>query len=129
MQFPQPNNNNTIFHQDTLIDGELNFLQTSPPQITYTCFDLIVIGGVSVVQRSLTTRLGILLEDIIKPHHHLHQNFNQPFRIEMSKHERSYGLSIILQQTSQLPTNGLIFTPVRTPYTPLKSNWQAKMYY
>lgn len=43
-----------------------------------------------------------------------------PFTIQMQKQERSYGLGIIATQCRQdnIPLDGLVFTPVRSPYTP-----------
>jgi hypothetical protein len=129
MNFPHPNNINS-FHSDTLIDGEVNIIESvSGPVVVFTAFDLVIIDGVSIAQRSLSTRLGILQQDIIKPLHQSivsHPHWHQPFKIEMTRHERSYGLGIIMQQYPKL--TGLIFTPVRTPYTPQRNSTPTKLY-
>jgi hypothetical protein len=70
-----------------------------------------------------------LQQDIVKPLHQSqisHPHWPQPFRLEMTRHERSYGLNIIMQQFPNL--KGLIFTPVRTPYTSQRSVVPAKLY-
>lgn len=130
MHFPQPTSINE-FHTDTLIDGEVNINEGS---VTFTAFDLIVIGGVSIAQRSMSTRLGILKQDILQPHRQsiiTNPHWHQPFkfigltRIEMTRHERSYGLGIILELPN---TTGLVFSPVRTPYTAPRSSLPAKLY-
>jgi ATP-dependent DNA ligase len=74
-----------MFHSDTLIDGEVIITENSggEPIVTFIAFDLIVIGGVSVAQRSFSTRLGILQQDVIKPLHQsifTHPHWHQPFK-------------------------------------------------
>lgn len=43
-----------------------------------------------------------------------------PFIVEMKRLERSYGMANVFADTYKLkhPTDGLIFTPVKLPYTP-----------
>ncbi|KAJ3268921.1 Dcp1p-Dcp2p decapping enzyme complex alpha subunit [Terramyces sp. JEL0728] len=100
MLFPIPNNSQ-LFHNDTLIDGEINAEETEE---------------------------GILQQDIIKPHHILLPNIQkQAFKVDMKKQERSYGLHIILQ--NQKTPKGLIFTPVRVPYVPQRNPNNPKLFY
>ena len=100
-------------HFDTIIDGEF-IIETN----TFMCFDLICIDGVKMVERSASTRLGILLEDIIKlitpP---------TPFKLEMHKYERSYGLELFLKQDCK----ELVFTPIKKPYT-IRPNSDLKLF-
>ena len=100
-------------HFDTVIDGEID-VETN----TFMCFDLICIDGVRMVERSASTRLGILLEDVLKL---IIQPL--PFKIEMSRYERSYGLEILLKQD----IHRLVFTPVRAHYTPKRTNSACKL--
>lgn len=133
MTFPLPTSAN-FSHTDTLIDGELNYIQAAPdqpPSFTYTAFDLVAIGGVSVAQRSLSTRLGILQQDIIKPRNlsvAINPNHPQPFRIEMAHHERSYAVKTTAPQIMAQRGTGLIFTPVRSKYVPNKSTAVTKIF-
>ncbi|KAJ3318737.1 Dcp1p-Dcp2p decapping enzyme complex alpha subunit [Boothiomyces sp. JEL0866] len=105
MFFPIPNNNQ-LFHNDTLIDGEINAEEMEE--------------GVNIA--------NILQQDIIKPHHLLLPNLQkQAFKIDMKKQERSYGLHIILQ--NQKTPKGLVFTPVRVPYVPQRNPNNPKLFY
>jgi hypothetical protein len=108
---------------------------------------LIIIGGVSITQRSLTTRLGVtdtLKVDLATRYNKTTSSINgckskrdtilqvlyTLTRIEMARHERSYGLKIILGTQNSItnsPITGLVFTPVRTPYTPQRSFLPAKL--
>ncbi|KAJ2995269.1 hypothetical protein HDV02_000924 [Globomyces sp. JEL0801] len=92
-------------------------------------FDLIAIDGVSIAQRSFSTRIGILLQDILQPHLELAKTLSNnipPFKFEMKKHERSYGFPSILLNQPDL--RGLVFTPVKAPYS-LQSTLPAKLFY
>jgi hypothetical protein len=53
MTFPGKNH---TFHVDTIIDGEL-YIEKQ----LFLAFDLIVIDGVSIVERSVSTRLGVFM--------------------------------------------------------------------
>ncbi|KAI8923065.1 mRNA capping enzyme, catalytic domain-containing protein [Entophlyctis helioformis] len=136
MTFPQtvnsPNN-----HNGTLIDGEIVLYPASadkPAQRVFVAFDLLAVNGVSVTQRSLNTRLGIVQQDIILPHKsHLQKHPellpNLPFKIDLREQQKSYGLGLVLSQMSarKSPSIGLIFTPVRAPYTPGKNPKPIKL--
>ncbi|KAI8893769.1 hypothetical protein BC833DRAFT_268991 [Globomyces pollinis-pini] len=129
MLFPLPSNLNH-FHNDTLIDGEIIIHQSvNGPSFTFMAFDLIAIDGVSIAQRSFSTRIGILLQDILQPHLELAKTLSNnipPFKFEMKKHERSYGFPSILLNQPDL--RGLVFTPVKAPYS-LQSTLPAKLFY
>ena len=101
-------------HFDTVIDGEIDVDNNS-----YMCFDLICIDGVRMVERSTSTRLGILLEDIIRM-----ITQPMPFKIEMNRYERSYGLDKILSQDC----HELVFTPIKAAYTPKHTRLACKLY-
>ncbi|EGF79427.1 hypothetical protein BATDEDRAFT_89511 [Batrachochytrium dendrobatidis JAM81] len=127
IHFPHGNNHQAFLH-DTIMDGEMVLLQNQPAdksQFKFVARDLISISGINVTLRSLSTRVGILQQDIIKPHHQFLQKFPElaaktPFAVEICRHERSYGLGIILGNISRdkLPSTGLLFTPVRAAYSP-----------
>ncbi|KAJ1330747.1 hypothetical protein BSLG_009199 [Batrachochytrium salamandrivorans] len=130
MCFPQANNIQAFLH-DTIMDGEMIRVQS---QSRFIAHDLISFNGTSVTLRSLNTRLGILQQDIIKPHKQYLQRFpdllaNVPFSVGIRKHERSYGLGIILSNISRerLPSTGLIFTPVRASYIPGEDTQESKL--
>lgn len=107
-------NNPTNFHHETLVDGEIvQFSDTEAlaGKLKFVAFDLLAINGVSMMQRSLSTRLGILHQDVIKPF--LPQSSPQII-CSMRKMERSYGL----QKFTSSPHKGLIFTAVKSGYVP-----------
>nr|KAJ3419436.1 Dcp1p-Dcp2p decapping enzyme complex alpha subunit [Polyrhizophydium stewartii] len=135
IRFPQPNNL-LAFHNDTVLDGELVTTQTGPDafQRIFFVFDLLAINGVCYTQRSFSSRLGLLQQDVIRPHKQLLQKSPEllakmPFTIELRKHERAYGLGLTLDRIAaqRSPSTGVIFTPVRAPYTPGKSSKPVKL--
>ncbi|KAJ3077524.1 Dcp1p-Dcp2p decapping enzyme complex alpha subunit, partial [Quaeritorhiza haematococci] len=125
LYFPLPNNPSK-FHNETLLDGELIIdVEGDQRHLRYLVFDLIVVNGNSIAQRSFSTRLGILQQDVIKPHKHFmakHPELReqQPFQLEMKKQERSYGVNLVFADIPKLKhaNDGLIFTPVKLPYFP-----------
>ncbi|KAJ3048706.1 Dcp1p-Dcp2p decapping enzyme complex alpha subunit, partial [Rhizophlyctis rosea] len=114
------------FHNETLIDGELVVDKDGDKRtLRYLAFDLMAANGVALTQRSYSTRLGILQQDVIKQYEHYYAHHpdlqrNVPFRIELKKQQRSYGMKLVLAEVPHLKhgNDGLIFTPVRTPYAP-----------
>ncbi|CAG8449536.1 12003_t:CDS:10 [Ambispora leptoticha] len=77
-----------------------------------------------ITQRSLSTRLGMLRQDVIDPLQTALKNDpalakKQPLTVELKEMERSYRLPKILQQLPLLKhaNDGLIFTPVNLPYS------------
>ncbi|KAI8980867.1 mRNA capping enzyme, catalytic domain-containing protein, partial [Pilobolus umbonatus] len=112
--------------KDTLMDGEL-VLDIEPHKKTwrYLVFDLMVINGSTVIQRSFSTRLGMLQQDIIQPFNasmknQLDNTKLPPFTIELKKMERSYGLHLVFDQIPKLnhKSDGIVWTPVKYPYKP-----------
>ncbi|CEJ01130.1 Putative mRNA capping enzyme, catalytic domain-containing protein (Fragment) [Rhizopus microsporus] len=110
--------------KDTLMDGEL-ILDIDDKKKTwrYLIFDLMVVNGLSIVQRSFNTRLGMLQQDVIQPLNmglrNLAETDRPPFSVELKKMERSYGLHLVFDQIPKLKhkTDGIIWTPVKYPYT------------
>ncbi|RCH91664.1 Dcp1p-Dcp2p decapping enzyme complex alpha subunit [Rhizopus azygosporus] len=110
--------------KDTLMDGEL-VLDVDDKKKTwrYLIFDLMVVNGLSIVQRSFNTRLGMLQQDVIQPLNmglrNLAETDRPPFSVELKKMERSYGLHLVFDQIPKLKhkTDGIIWTPVKYPYT------------
>ncbi|KAG9306081.1 hypothetical protein G9A89_015985 [Geosiphon pyriformis] len=114
----------TKCHHETLMDGELVVdLEGDKKSLRFLVFDLMVINGNVVTQRSLSTRLGMFRQDVIEPlETALAKNpelaMKQPFSVELKEMERSYGLPKVFQQIPYLKhaNDGLVFTPVKMPY-------------
>ncbi|KAI9480373.1 MAG: mRNA capping enzyme, catalytic domain-containing protein [Benjaminiella poitrasii] len=111
--------------KDTIMDGEL-VLDTDVNKKTwrYLIFDLMVINGSPIIQRSFNTRLGMLQQDVIQPFETRMKSISDPekippFTIELKKMERSYGLHVVFDQIPKLKhkSDGIIWTPVKYPYT------------
>ncbi|KAG1168626.1 hypothetical protein G6F70_009028 [Rhizopus microsporus] len=110
--------------KDTLMDGELVLdIDDKKKTWRYLIFDLMVVNGLSIVQRSFNTRLGMLQQDVIQPLNmglrNLTETDRPPFSVELKKMERSYGLHLVFDQIPKLKhkTDGIIWTPVKYPYT------------
>ncbi|KAI8335846.1 mRNA capping enzyme, catalytic domain-containing protein [Chlamydoabsidia padenii] len=112
--------------KDTLMDGEIVMDHGENGNKTYRflIFDLMASNGMSIIQRSFNTRLGMLQQDVIQSYKHnlRTQSDPPPFTIELKKMERSYGLRLVFEQISKLRHNsdGIIWTPVKCPYVPGK---------
>ncbi|KAL1914485.1 uncharacterized protein VTP21DRAFT_8868 [Calcarisporiella thermophila] len=114
------------YQNDTLVDGELVLdVQNEKRMTRFLVFDLMVINGVNVTQRSFSTRLGMVQQDVIQPlHSALKKNpeiaQKQAFSVDLKRMERSYGLKLVFDQIRHLKhgNDGLIFTPVKRPYQP-----------
>ncbi|KAJ1984585.1 hypothetical protein H4R34_000557 [Dimargaris verticillata] len=112
--------------RETLIDGTLvEENDKDKARMRFLAFDVIAINSVIVTHRSYNSRLGMLNHDVLKPYfetlkrdHALARK--QPFRIEIKRVERSYGVKLIFQGMTALrhKSDGLVFTPVRQPYAP-----------
>ncbi|PKK70276.1 mRNA capping enzyme, alpha subunit [Rhizophagus irregularis] len=107
------------FHHETLIDGELVNDTESDGEITLKLltFDLLVIDRKNLMNRPLTSRLGYLKENIIKPYKNMLLKRpelvqTQPFIIDLKQMEFSYGLDKVLDSIPNLrhSSDGLIFT-------------------
>ncbi|KAJ2962054.1 hypothetical protein NQZ79_g2762 [Umbelopsis isabellina] len=81
----------TEYHNETLMDGEL----------------------VMDIDEN-----KMLQQEVIQPFHAA--KISAPFKVELKKMERSYGLGVVFDQMTRLKhaSDGVIFTPVKLPYTP-----------
>ncbi|KAJ1972579.1 hypothetical protein H4R35_004595 [Dimargaris xerosporica] len=112
--------------RETLIDGTLvEENDGDKARMRFLAFDVIAINSVIVTHRSYNSRLGMLNQDVLKPYSEILKRDHalarkQPFRIEIKRVERSYGVKLIFQGMTALrhKSDGLIFTPVRQPYAP-----------
>ncbi|ORX89499.1 hypothetical protein K493DRAFT_340608 [Basidiobolus meristosporus CBS 931.73] len=105
------------FQHETLLDGELVIEKSGDQKLyRYLICDLIVLNKVLVAHKSFNNRLGMLNQEVILPFNRMISNDpskRPPFKLELKKMERSYGLKVVLEHKN----NGLLFTPVRSPYT------------
>ncbi|KAI9289283.1 hypothetical protein BC943DRAFT_333658 [Umbelopsis sp. AD052] len=60
----------------------------------------------------------MLQQEVIQPLHNSPKK-GAPFKVELKKMERSYGLALVFDQMTRLKhaSDGVIFTPVKLPYT------------
>ncbi|KAF9956573.1 Dcp1p-Dcp2p decapping enzyme complex alpha subunit [Mortierella alpina] len=111
------------YQNETLLDGEMVLDQDGAKKtLRFLVFDLMVLNGTVVTQRSYSTRLGMMDQDILgvqasKPSDVISK---EPFTIERKTMQRSYGLNIILSGSKKHKHGGegLIFVPVKQPYVP-----------
>ncbi|KAL3234824.1 mRNA-capping enzyme subunit alpha [Nakaseomyces bracarensis] len=110
----------------TLIDGEL-VIQTNPmtklQELRYLMFDCLAINGRALVQSPTSSRLAHLGKEFFKPYYDLRSLYPDkcatfPFKLSMKHMDFSYSLVKVANSLDKLPhmSDGLIFTPVRTPY-------------
>ena len=93
-------------------------------RLTVVCLDLLAINGVCVAKRSLSTRIGLLRDDIVTPFkRHLKHNpeiaNSLYFTIQTVRYERSYGFSAILNSivtAANQPCRGLLFRKMKSHY-------------
>ncbi|KAF9431082.1 Dcp1p-Dcp2p decapping enzyme complex alpha subunit [Podila epigama] len=108
---------------ETLLDGEM-IVETdgSKKTLRFLVFDLMVLNGTVVTQRSYSTRLGMMDQDILAVQSGKTQEVKskEPFTIERKTMQRSYGLNVILSGSKRHKHGGegLIFVPVKRPYVP-----------
>ncbi|KAF9982950.1 Dcp1p-Dcp2p decapping enzyme complex alpha subunit, partial [Mortierella antarctica] len=115
--------NPSKYQNETLLDGEMILDQDGAKKtLRFLVFDLTVLNGTVVTQRSYSTRLGMMDQDILgvqasKPSDVISK---EPFTIERKTMQRSYGLNIILSGSKKHKHGGegLIFVPVKQPYVP-----------
>ncbi|GJJ73607.1 hypothetical protein EMPS_05965 [Entomortierella parvispora] len=113
----------TKCHIDTILDGELvSEGDGSKKTLRFLVFDLMVLNGLSVTQRSYSTRLGMMDQDIlgVQAAKLSEVKAKEPFTIERKTMQRSYGLNIILAGSKRHKHGGegLIFAPVKQAYIP-----------
>jgi len=109
------------YHNETLMDGELvlDVDEQKNKTLRFLIFDLMIVNTQSVTQRTFSSRLGMLQQEVIQPFN-LSPKKSAPFKVELKKMERSYGLGLVLDQITRLKhaSDGVIFSPVKLPYTP-----------
>jgi mRNA guanylyltransferase len=125
IHFPIPNDE-TGFHTDTLIDGELVFdtLPNGGKQPKYLVFDCMVLDGNSLMNRTLDKRIAYFKERVFDPYKLLLKKYPQelPFQhfiVELKQMQFSYAVEKMFKQIlPALPhgNDGLIFTCRTTDY-------------
>ncbi|KAF9961208.1 Dcp1p-Dcp2p decapping enzyme complex alpha subunit, partial [Mortierella alpina] len=115
--------NPTKYQNETLLDGEMVLDQDGAKKtLRFLVFDLMVLNGTVVTQRSYSTRLGMMDQDIlgVQANKPSDVKSKEPFTIERKTMQRSYGLNIILSGSKKHKHGGegLIFVPVKQPYVP-----------
>ncbi|KAG0027676.1 Dcp1p-Dcp2p decapping enzyme complex alpha subunit [Podila clonocystis] len=111
------------YQNETLLDGEMILESDSTKKtLRFLVFDLMVLNGTVVTQRSYSTRLGMMDQDILAVQSNKAHDIKskEPFTIERKTMQRSYGLNIILSGSKRHKHGGegLIFVPVKRPYVP-----------
>ncbi|EIM90002.1 mRNA capping enzyme [Stereum hirsutum FP-91666 SS1] len=113
----------TIVDAELVIDTDPRTKQTT---LRMLCFDCIVADGQNVMDRNLEKRYGRLREHFYKPYSkmmsdHPHMRASQPFDIRVKEINLSYHLEKVFDvdiPKLQHGNDGLIYTPVTTPYVP-----------
>ncbi|KAG0273757.1 Dcp1p-Dcp2p decapping enzyme complex alpha subunit [Linnemannia exigua] len=113
--------NTSKYQNDTLLDGEMvTGHDGHKTTLRFLVFDLMILNGVDVTQRSYSSRLGMLDQEILGAHASKSSDIKakEPFTIERKTMERSYGMNIILSgsRKQKQGAEGLIFVPVKQPY-------------
>ncbi|KAF9939283.1 Dcp1p-Dcp2p decapping enzyme complex alpha subunit [Modicella reniformis] len=118
--------NPTKYQNETLLDGEM-VVESDGNKKTFRflVFDLIALNGTVVTQRSYSTRLGMMDQDVLAVQAAKTSEIKakEPFTIERKTMQRSYGLNLILSASKRHKHGGegLIFVPVKQPYVPSSS--------
>ncbi|KAI7816535.1 mRNA capping enzyme, catalytic domain-containing protein [Gamsiella multidivaricata] len=115
--------NPTKYQNETLLDGEMVVENDgSKKTLRFLVFDLMALNGAVVTQRSYSTRLGMMDQDVIAVQTSKANEVKakEPFTIERKIMQRSYGLNVILAGSKRHKHGGegLIFAPVKQPYVP-----------
>lgn len=126
LHFPIPGDDVTLFHVDTIIDGEL-VIDTLPDHTTqakYLIFDCLMLDGQSLMNRTLDKRIAYLKERLFDPYDKLCKDFPDevqyfPFLVELKKMQLGYAAEFMFRQV--LPNlahgnDGLIYTCRGTEY-------------
>jgi mRNA guanylyltransferase len=118
----------TLFHQDTLVDGELvmDNLGGGQLQPKFLVFDCLVLDGKDLMERTLDKRLAYFKAGVFEPYRTLFRKYPQEeqfqaFKLEMKDMQFSYGIEMMFREV--LPNlkhgnDGLIFTCRNTQYQP-----------
>ncbi|CAG8482418.1 20195_t:CDS:10 [Rhizophagus irregularis] len=98
-------------HNETMVDGEV-IIDTDNNK-RYLIFDLMVLNGITLIERPYNKRLGMLKADVLEPlNAELEKNMgmktNLPLKFAIKPMELSYGL--------KCGNDGLVFVPVNHPY-------------
>ncbi|KAF9123313.1 Dcp1p-Dcp2p decapping enzyme complex alpha subunit [Mortierella sp. 14UC] len=109
------------YQNETLLDGEMVAEHDGhKTTLRFLVFDLMILNGADVTQRSYSSRLGMLDQDILGVHASKPSDVKakEPFTIERKTMQRSYGMNIILSgsRKQKQGAEGLIFVPVKQPY-------------
>ncbi|KAI8327067.1 mRNA capping enzyme, catalytic domain-containing protein [Choanephora cucurbitarum] len=122
--FPTRGGRENEYLKETLMDGELVLdIDVNKKTWRYLIFDLMVVNGSTILQRSFNTRLGMLQQDVIQPFKASIRTVDStklpPFTVELKKMERAYGLHLVFDQLPKLKhkSDGIIWTPVKYGYT------------
>ena len=126
VHFPLPGPDESSFHTDTLVDGELvnDREPNGSMQLKYLVFDCLVLDGNSLMHRTLDKRLAYFRDKVFNPYVVLYKKYpveagNRPFIVDFKSMELSYGLAKLFKEVlPKLPhgNDGLIFTCRNTPY-------------
>jgi mRNA guanylyltransferase len=114
------------FHTNTITDGELvwDVLDSGEREPRFLIFDCLVNDGVSLMDKTLDKRLGLVQANIFDPYNTLFKKYPeerqyQAFFLEMKPFQLAYGIEMMFKEI--LPklkhgNDGLIFTCRNTPY-------------
>ncbi|KAI0128697.1 mRNA capping enzyme, catalytic domain-containing protein [Xylariales sp. AK1849] len=116
----------TMFHKDTLLDGELvmDTLPDGRQEPVYLVFDCLVMAGQKLVTRPLQKRLGYFQLNVMAPYKKLFEKYPaerafQPLILSFKDMQSAYHVDMIFGHV--IPNlkhgnDGLIFTCTKTPY-------------
>ncbi|KAL6059021.1 mRNA guanylyltransferase [Balamuthia mandrillaris] len=109
----------------TLIDGELvcDVVEGNKQVLTFLMYDIVAWMGVNVAKRDLPDRLKIIQNDVLGPRKEdkSHDYSKEPFKLRLKDFFEIKYLPYVFKEV--IPhlhhqNDGIIFTPVRFPYTP-----------
>ena len=127
LHFPLEGADDTSFHQNTIVDGELvNDTQPNGTiEMKYLVFDCLVLDGSSLMHRTLDKRLAYFREKVFFPYQKLYERYPEeiqylPFLVKFKQMEFGYAIDKMFNEV--LPhlkhgSDGLIFTCRNSPYS------------